>query len=247
MQIVVGMCGMPVKNGIGVRQPLIQDTHDGTYLGTAENRYEEEKVQSLVEQGLLTKLNLGFPQVREGWVVAYVDEEFLHIPGGLDLGFTSSFWGRVLLGSQPFWVAYMPLQMYQQQCDRWRARCFARARSLLKLNPAASVELLLRARFCLDTQQNPRDGYRFFWLMADAHRALGRPVDAVLSDAKIDFPNLAETLVAEPVLRECPECCKKLLWPGRAHLLEGRLGWVVLRKTGKEICPRCAKTSTVMR
>lgn len=186
--IVVGFVGEPVSGAAALRAPLFQEASKRYFAADPDAAerpradHGEEEIVALEQQGHATRFAAPYPRVKGG-VVLYAHETFLpweHFP-------RHEGWTR----KEKFFLRYLPRTDALRTLEKWGERFLENTRTCLARGEEESLELALtmvkRARFCA-----PLDVHRDLRLKVFAHliavwRALDRPVERILRDAKIDF------------------------------------------------------------
>jgi hypothetical protein len=196
---VVGMSGIPVQGGAGIKPPIFRDEKDQKFFSlgrTPPQRYDAQEIESYEQQGLLARTQATWKPVDTG-VILYAHRQFVEPgPDLLKLDPSALRWDEKL----DIWVMYERRDKAMRCLEHWGDALIhdatERLREAAKQAFAAEQPLVdralddaRRARYCAPPPEHSKLRARSFECWAAAWILQGRPIDALLRDARRDFPN----------------------------------------------------------
>lgn len=212
---VIGFSGLPVRNGAGIRLPVVHDPASDSFsvLGRRMGAVPRSEFDGYVEQGLATRLPIRRPE-REDGLVLYVHDGFVRPEGGfptlVDLmsGPVASHGDGFLYGS------YLPRAECLHIFRRWARRLVEDAQEHLEHSRSPedwrrALNSSLRARFCALPEVDLELRFEAFLWLAVARDLLGMPMRPVFQDAALDFPNEQQCALKEKALDKTLQICSR--------------------------------------
>lgn len=192
--VVVGMSGLPVRGGMGLRPALVCDPHTGTcHIPQRSATVSRDDVRRLERDGYVVSW-LGSTRwsAIDGGVILYVHGDFVDPSDGTHFAPDGDL-GTFLCGDKLLFVSYQTRVEALATMRRWAERLITDAqRSLASsrtdgMAARRALRSAIRARYCALREIDITLRLDAYALVAASRQLLGQAPEAVFRDAELDF------------------------------------------------------------